>query len=112
MPWKGFKPSRQGEEASWWAANPPRPACLWGLTGAARGVLAVLVAVSWALAGLLAVVLVVRGSPDRHAPCGGLSPLANPRWHKANLYLTHVYVCNERRFGGDDFETSHASRRQ
>ena len=84
----------------------------WWSPRAAGGALAVMVAVSWTLAGLLAVVLVVRGSPDRHAPCGGLSPLANPRWHKANLYLMHVYVCNERRFGSDDFETSHASRRQ
>ena len=74
--------------------------------------LAALVAVSWALAGLLAVVLVVRGSPDRHAPCGGLSPLRRTHAGIKLIYLMHVYVCNERRFGGADFETSHGSRRQ
>ena len=56
--------------------------------------LAVLVAVSWALAGLLAVVLVVRGSPDRHAPWWSLTVAANPRWHKANLL--DACVCLQR----------------
>ena len=66
----------------------------WWSPRAAGGVLAVMVAVSWALAGLPAVVLVVRGSPDRHAPCGGLSPLANPCWLKANLL--DACVCLQR----------------